>query len=153
MPLLGRDTLVIGPIAAGPLLLETFQGTETLGIPYRYDLTLLSDDPNIPVGEVLGQPLSVRITLQPGHYRYFQGIVTYFAKTGFAMHHARYRVVINPNLALFDYARDCRVINEEGQTALSIVTDCLAQRGYTDVESARSKTTSIQLSLNPTRID
>ena len=139
MPLLGRDTLVIGPIAAGPLLLETFQGTETLGIPYRYDLTLLSDDPNIPVGEVLGQPLSVRITLQPGHYRYFQGIVTYFAKTGFAMHHARYRVVINPNLALFDYARDCRVINEEGQTALSIVTDFLAQRGYTDVESGSIK--------------
>jgi len=63
MALLGRDTLITGPIAAGPLLLETFRGTETLGIPYRYELSLLSDDPNIPVGEVLGQPLSVRITI------------------------------------------------------------------------------------------
>jgi len=44
MALLGRDTLIIGPTAAGPLLLETLQGTETLGIPYRYDLTLLEDD-------------------------------------------------------------------------------------------------------------
>ncbi len=139
MAIRGLETLVIGPVPAGPLLLETFQGKETLGIPYRYDLTVLSDDPNIPVTEVLGQPLAIRFALYTGGYRYFHGIVTYFAKTGPTSQHTRYALVLNPNLALFDYARDCRVINEEGQTALSIVTDCLAQRGYTDVESGSIK--------------
>ena len=52
MALLGRDTLVTGPVDDGILLLETFHGRETLGVPFRYDLTLLSDDPNIAVDKV-----------------------------------------------------------------------------------------------------
>ena len=54
MALLGRDTKVTGAVDEGVLLLETFQGKETLGLPYRYDLTLLSDDANLPVDKVLG---------------------------------------------------------------------------------------------------
>jgi type VI secretion system secreted protein VgrG len=90
MAMLGRDTLVTGPVDEGVLLLETFQGKEALGTPYRYDLTLLSDDPNIPVDKVLGQPITVHLKLDGGGYRFFNGIVTYFAKTGMAMRHTRY---------------------------------------------------------------
>jgi hypothetical protein len=53
MALLGRDTKVTGPLPEGTLLLETFQGKEALGTPYRYDLTLLSDDPNLPMDKLL----------------------------------------------------------------------------------------------------
>ena len=84
MPLLGRDTLVTGPVADGVLLLESFQGKETLGTPYRYDLTLLSADPEIAVDKVLGQSLTIQLKLPTGD-RFFNGTVTYFAKTGFAM--------------------------------------------------------------------
>jgi uncharacterized protein involved in type VI secretion and phage assembly len=47
MSLLGRDTLVTSSLPAGTLLLESFSGHEKLGEPYRYDLTLLSDNSNI----------------------------------------------------------------------------------------------------------
>jgi uncharacterized protein involved in type VI secretion and phage assembly len=43
------------PLGKGAFLLETFQGKEALGAPYCYDLTLLSEDPSIPVDKVLGQ--------------------------------------------------------------------------------------------------
>ncbi len=33
MALLGRDTLITGPLPDGTLLLESFQGKETLGTP------------------------------------------------------------------------------------------------------------------------
>ena len=50
MALLGRDTLVTGPLPDGALLLETFQGKEALGTPYVYSLTLLSEDASIAPG-------------------------------------------------------------------------------------------------------
>src|SRR5512141_2492914 len=109
MALLGRDTSVTGPLPDGTLLLETFHGKETLGLPYHYSLTLLSDDGNIAPDQVLGQPLTVAIKLDSGDTRYWNGIVTYFAKTGMAMHHTRYVAVLNPTLTIFDYTRDCRV--------------------------------------------
>ena len=112
MALLGRDTLVTGPVDEGVLLLETFQGKEILGTPYRYDLTLLSDDPNIPVDKLLGQSLTVHIKLDTGDTRFFNGIVTYFAKTGLAMKHTRYVAILNPKLTLFNYTRDCRIFFE-----------------------------------------
>ena len=137
MALLGRDTLITGPLPDGALLLESFHGKETLGTPYRYNLTLLSADHDIPVDKVLGQSLTVHIRLDTGDTRFFNGIVTYFGKLGLSMNHTRYVAVLNPKLALFDYARDCRIFF--GQDAKALATDVLAQRGFTDVESGSLK--------------
>jgi type VI secretion system secreted protein VgrG len=109
MALLGRDTIVTGPLPEGALLLETLQGKEALGAPYAYSLTLLSEDPNIAADAVLGQPLTIHIKLDNGNVRFFHGVVTYFAKTGFSVRHTRYAAVLNPTLTLFDYTRDCRI--------------------------------------------
>jgi len=133
MALLGRDTLVTGPLDEGVLLLETFQGQETLGAPYHFDLTLLSDDANIPASKVLGQSLTVHLKLDTGDWRYFNGVVTYFAKTGLAMKHTRYRLILNPKLTLFDYTRDCRIFFDND--ASTHATEVLAQRGFSDVQS------------------
>ena len=133
MALLGLDTKVTGPLDEGVLLLETFQGKETLGTPYRYDLTLLSHDANIAVDKVLGQSLTVHIKLDTGDVRYWNGIVTYFAKAGLAMKHTRYVAVLNPKLSLFDYTRDCRILFDED--APTHATDVLGLRGFTDVQS------------------
>jgi type VI secretion system secreted protein VgrG len=133
MALLGTDTKVTGPLDEGVLLLETFQGKETLGTPYRYDLTLLSNDANLAVDKVLGQSLTVHIKLDTGDVRYWNGIVTYFAKTGLAMKHTRYVAILNPKLSLFDYTRDCRIFFDED--APTHATDVLGLRGFTEVQS------------------
>jgi type VI secretion system secreted protein VgrG len=79
----------------------------------------------------LGQSLTVRIRLPSGD-RFFNGIVTYFAKTGYAMNHTRYAAVVNPKLALFDYTRDCRIFFKS--KAPDLVKEVLGKRGFTDVE-------------------
>jgi type VI secretion system secreted protein VgrG len=135
MALLGTDTQVTGPLPDGVLLLETFQGNELLGTPYGYNLTLLSADPNIAVDKVLGQSMTVQIKLDSGDFRYFNGIVTYFAKTGLSQHHTRYVAVLNPKLALFGHARDCRILFDAD--APTHATDVLGKRGFTDVESGK----------------
>jgi len=135
MALLGRDTSITGPFPKGVLLLETLRGREALGVPFVYDLALLSKDPVIAPDDVIGKPLAVSITLSSGSERFFHGIVTDFRKVGVTRLHARYLARLQPQLSLFDYTRDCRVFNEASQTALSIVKAVLAQRGLTDVDA------------------
>ena len=69
MPLLGRDTSVTGPFPKGVLLLETFNGQEALGLPYKLQLGLLSKEPSLQPEDVIGKPLAVGIRLVTGEER------------------------------------------------------------------------------------
>ena len=135
MALLGRDTSVTGPFPKGVLLLETLKGQEELGRPYKFDLGLLSKEPDLDPADVLGKPLAVCIQLGTGKERFFHGIVTRFSKGGATQLHTRYAAEIRPMLSLFDFAFDCRIFNDSAQDALSIVKAVLAKRGLTNVES------------------
>jgi type VI secretion system secreted protein VgrG len=90
MALLGRDTSVTGPFPKGVLLLETLQGDEVLGRPYKLQLGLLSKEPNLAPEDVMGKPLAVGIQLATGEERFFHGMVTDFAKSGTTHLHTRY---------------------------------------------------------------
>jgi type VI secretion system secreted protein VgrG len=136
MALLGRDTSVTGPFPEGVLLLEHLTGTEALGVPYELDLVLLSKDPNLDADDAIGMPMAIGIKLNNQEHRYFHGMVIEFAKVGATRLHTRYAATLRPRLAQFGDTFDCRVFNDPSQDALSIVTDVLAKRGLTDVESA-----------------
>ena len=135
MALLGRDTSVTGPFPKGVLLLETLKGREALGLPYVFELGLLSEEPNLDPDDVLGRPLAVGLTLNTGEERFFHGIVTEFCKTGTSRMHMRYGATLRPMLSQFDHTFDCRVFNEPAQNALGIVTAVLSKRGLTAVDS------------------
>jgi len=139
MALLGRDTSITGPLPEGALLLESLTGREALGVPYLFSLVLLSEDPNIDADAVLGQPLAVGIKLNNGGERFFHGVVTAFDKVGATRLHTRYTATLRPTLYLFDYTSDCRIFNQPNQNAVDIVTEVLAARGLTDVESGSIK--------------
>jgi type VI secretion system secreted protein VgrG len=135
MALLGRDTSVTGPFPKGVLLLETLLGTEALGRPYKFDLSLLSKEPDLDPNDVLGKPLAVGIQLGTGEERFFHGIATKFLKKGTTQLHTRYAAAIRPQLNLFNFTSECRIFNDPAQDALGIVKEVLAKRGLTDVES------------------
>ena len=121
MALLGRDTSVSGTFPKGMFLLETLRGSEALGMPYLFDVALLSKDAVIAADDVIGKPLAVGIKLNAGAERFFHGIVTDFRKLGVTRLHTRYLARLQPQLSLFDHTQDCRIFNEASQTALSIV--------------------------------
>jgi type VI secretion system secreted protein VgrG len=139
MPLLGRDTWVKAPSCEGILLLETMSGMEELGVPYVFQLGLLSENPSIDPDEVLGKPLAVGVRLATGGWRCFHGMVTSFAKTGATRLHTRYTARLNPFLSEFAYTSDCRVFNETGQNVVSIATSVLAEDGLFDLEASSIK--------------
>ena len=84
---------------------------------------------------MLGEPLAVGIKLSTGDWRYFNGIVTSFSKSGNTRLHTRYAARLVPKLSLCDYTSDCRIFNDSPQDALSILTSVLADRDVTAVES------------------
>ena len=135
MALLGRDTSVTGPFPKGVLLLETLKGQEELGRPYKFELRLLSKEPDLDPADVLGKPLAVCIQLNTGKERFFHGIVTRFSKGGATQLYTRYAAEIRPRLSLLDFAADCRIFNDPAQDALSIVKTVLTKHGLPDVES------------------
>ena len=139
MALLGSDSTVSGPFPVGVLLLETLSGTEALGMPYVFELGLLSEEPSLDPDDVLGKPMAVGIRLGTGAWRYFHGNVTEFAKAGISHKHTRYVARLNPLLSQFAQTSDCRVFNEPIQDAVSIATEVLAARGLSDLESGSIK--------------
>jgi type VI secretion system secreted protein VgrG len=135
MALLGSDTTVTGPFPAGGLLLETLSGTEMLAAPYVYELGLLSLDHRIDPKDVMGEPMAVGTKLATGDWRYFHGVIASFAKSGNTHLHTRYAAKLCPKLSLCDHMSGCRIFNESPQDAVSTVTQVLAERDVTAVES------------------
>ncbi len=143
MALLGRDTSVTGLFPRGVLLLETLRGHEALGRPYRFELGLLSKEPNLDPDDVLGQPLAVGIQLGTGKERFFHGIVTRFHKGGATQLHTRYAAELRPVLSLFDHTFDCRVSTIRRRTRCPSSSRCCPSAGSATSNRGRSRTTSI----------
>jgi type VI secretion system secreted protein VgrG len=96
----------------------------------------LSEDPAINPDDVVGQALVVGIKLNTGAERFFHGVVKAFEKRGMTRLHTRYYATLMPLLSEFGNTSDCRVFNQRGQDALSIVTEVLAKRGLSNVDAA-----------------
>jgi type VI secretion system secreted protein VgrG len=147
MPVNASNITILGPKKDGSegseprpdLMLETFRGHEALGTPYRYELTILTKDDNIPVDHLLGKPFTVQIDRGPDvdpelQYRYFNGIVTYFSKVGPTVSHTRYALVLQPALARLAYASNCRIFNDASNAALDAETQASTQDTLTIVK-------------------
>jgi len=62
-------------------LLE-FIGTEGMSMPFSFELTLLSETHNIDFTKIIGENVTVSITLADGSQRYFNGIISRFSQGG-----------------------------------------------------------------------
>ena len=64
------------------LVLRSMVGHEELGRPFRYELELVTADPDIQFGDVLGQTMTVQLERPDESIREFTGHVTEFALVG-----------------------------------------------------------------------
>lgn len=119
----------------GQLVLHSMSGQEALGVPFRYDLELLSENANIALSELLGQPISVRLEL-PGldQPREFNGIVTHFAFVESLGRHCLYRVTVRPWLWLMSYRVRSRIF--QNQTVPEVIEALFREHGFSDFENA-----------------
>lgn len=100
---LGSDTFQV----------RSFRFRDRLGEPFQGLLELQSDADSVDLGKLLGEPVTVTVTLPEGGSRYFNGIVFEASQEAAAGDTTRYRIVMGPWLAFLDLGSDARIFQEK----------------------------------------
>jgi len=126
------------PLGPDTLLPYRMTATEELGRLFRYDLELLSEDPNIALEDVLGKTMTVSVDLPDGKARFFNGYVTRFAYVGRQGRWVRYQATLRPWLWFLTRVSDCRIFGNgadgSGGTVLDIAKQVFRKQGFSDFE-------------------
>lgn len=112
-----REARVKTALAEDVLLFAGMSGAEELGRLSEFTVSLLSEDGNVKIADVLGKPLTVELSTSPdGDVRYFNGIVTRFRGTGWRGAYASYEATVHPWLWLLTRASNCRIFQDKAVT-------------------------------------
>ncbi|MCF6236935.1 MAG: type VI secretion system tip protein VgrG, partial [Gammaproteobacteria bacterium] len=131
-----RPIKVKTPLGDDVLMLRSMTGNEELGRLSEFNLTLLSRDDQIKLEDVLGQSLTVELTLPEGESRYFNGIVSHFSQEGEEGEFFSYKATLRPWLWLLDQTSDCRIFQEK--TVPDIIKEVFRDNGFSDFEESLS---------------
>ena len=127
----------------GTLLPQVLTGQLALDDAYRLQLDCLSDDSYLPLKELIGLPAQVGITPALGDEQIFTGIVTQTASLGSDGGFARYRLTIEPALALLALRRASRVFQDS--SVPEIIQQILEEHRACNPVIARSFALDLQL--------
>lgn len=129
---------VTSPTAAGPLLFERMSCTERLGEPFRFDLSVVSERSDLGAALLLGQQVTVKVTLPGKNPRAFNGFVTRFVRTGEQTAGTgqtprqlyRYQLRLQPWLWFLSRTADCRIF--QNKTVKEIFEAVVKGHGFSD---------------------
>jgi type VI secretion system secreted protein VgrG len=99
------------------LLLSSMKATENLGSLFNYGLEILAegamDDDYVALEDVLGESMTVRVTMPGGEERFFNGIVSEFSHVGASEEMAVYAATLRPWLWLLAQTSNCRIFQKK----------------------------------------
>jgi type VI secretion system secreted protein VgrG len=128
-----RSVKITSPFGPNALLFARMSSVEQLSQPFHCDLALLSRDEALDPDKILGKPLGVALTTAPDQPpRYFHGLVTEFAQTGFNGQFHEYRAVIRPWYWFLTRRADCRIF--QGKSVPEIFENVCHEVGFKDLE-------------------
>jgi type VI secretion system secreted protein VgrG len=110
------------------LLLNRFSGTECVSEPFEFRLSLLSEQADLELKILMGEPITVTLVTSSKEARYFHGYVTsfMFAESDGGM--AFYEAVISPWTEFMKYRYNCRVFQE--MSVIDIIRKVLSAPEY-----------------------
>jgi type VI secretion system secreted protein VgrG len=122
------------------LLFHHMEGEEELGRPFRYDLSLRSEDGDLVLSDLLGQVVTVELDLPEtaptptDGIRYFNGYVTRFSRQGVHRNYHVYSATIRPWLWLLSQPSNCRIF--QNKTVPEIIKEVFRAHGLTDFQES-----------------
>jgi type VI secretion system secreted protein VgrG len=120
------------PLGKDVLLLREFQGHEGLSQLFRFELDLLSTDPEIQFKDIIGKRVTIRLAIGDETERYFNGFISRFVLTGSDTGLVNYRATMVPWLWFLTRTSDCRIF--QNKTVPNIVQQIFKEMGFADVE-------------------
>jgi type VI secretion system secreted protein VgrG len=125
-----RQIAIDTPLGEDALLLRSFHGQEAISKLFTFELELVSEEPSIKYSDIVGQAVTVRITLADGSLRYWNGFVSRFVQAGRDSNVAVYQATIVPWLWFLDQTTDCRIF--QNKTAPDIIKQIFQEYGFHD---------------------
>jgi type VI secretion system secreted protein VgrG len=125
-----RQITIDTPLGEDAVLLRSFQGQEAISKLFTFDLDLVSEDPSIKYDSIVGQAVTVCLTLADSSPRYWNGYVSRFVQAGRDSNFAIYQATIVPWLWFLDQTTDCRIF--QTKTAPDIIKQIFQEYGYHD---------------------
>ena len=135
MPALPSFPLVVTietPLEEGRLLLTSMIGTEAISRLFQFKVEMLSDDPTIDHKNILGQNMTVNVSLPDGEKRHFNGVVSRFTRVGPVPGTSKtaYRAELVPWPWFLTRTADIRIF--EDQAVPEIIENVFTDLGFTD---------------------
>lgn len=116
---------VTTPYGADALLLDAFQGVESISELFKFTLSMRSANVGLDPATIMGASVTVKIIVPEGPVRYFNGIVSRFMHAGGDSTFSSYSAELVPSLWLLTLSRD-RVIYQT-KTAVEIIKAVLGE--------------------------
>lgn len=110
-----REVEVTGEAAAGggKFLFRRMRGREELGRPFEYRLELVAERHDVPLPDLLGKGMTVRLAVAAGGTRHFHGLVAHAAYVGNEGIHGRYEITLVPWIWFLSRRHDCRIFQRK----------------------------------------
>jgi type VI secretion system secreted protein VgrG len=116
---------LVTPLGKDVLFFRAMRGSEQLGRLSHFELSTLSSNGDIRLGDLLGKNVTVRVELRGGGFRFFNGFVTSFGQEGTVGRFFHYRLTVEPWLWFLTRTTDCRIFQDK--TAPEIIKEIFAE--------------------------
>ena len=123
-----RFVSVQSPLGADALLLTSMAGQEQLSRLFSYELDLISEQKSIDTNQILGDTVTVELTMPSDERRYFNGFVSRFTQEGVDGGYTRLRATLVPWLWFLTRTSDCRIFQEK--TVPDIIKEVFRDNGF-----------------------
>src|SRR5512135_2427615 len=138
--LLAVDT----PLGSNELLLTAFKGKEGISRLFEFDLAMLSENHSVSFEAIIGQNVTISVTLSDGGKRYFNGIVSSFSQgrgggqQGGDPRFSYYGAKVVPWTWLLTTTADSRIFRKK--SVPDIIKQIFNEKGLTDFSDRHTKT-------------
>ena len=131
-----REVAVGSPLGDDVLLFKSMNAVERLSSLFRYDLELVSEEPVVDFAAIVGQNITLRVTLPDDSTRFFNGYVSRFVQTSVDADLSEYQATVVPWLWFLTRTANCRIF--QNKTAPEIIQEVFRDAGFTDFDDALS---------------
>jgi type VI secretion system secreted protein VgrG len=131
-----RSLAITTPLADNVLALRSFSIREQLGRLFQIDAELSSEDGGIDLDDVVGNNVTIRLSLSQGGDRFFNGFVSRLTQVADQSGYAHYRATIVPWLWFLTRTADCRIF--QTQSAPDIIEAVFKGHGFHDYKLSLS---------------
>lgn len=123
---------VTTPLGKDVLLFSRMKGHEEMGRLFEYEIDLLSEKNQIDINQILGQGMTIELSLSAGGSRYYHGVVTQFRHHGAtpSRDFFLYRAVLRPWLWFLTRRSNCRIFQD--LSVPDILKEVFSASGFSD---------------------